>query len=142
MKLNIRNLIITLSLTAFISPASFALSLQLKKAKAESEQKIEEITKKIETDCGCKPKIDVNWESFPTKNDFKWSSRMLEGASQGMALVCKDFKKEVCNGVKSIKLSLKKPMVKTLKDGVLELSSDGNALWGKDAVQKLIEENL
>ena len=97
----------------------------------------------IEKDCGCKPNVDVDWDSLPTKEDFRIPGSMLSNAADGMQRVCKQFKKEVCDGIKTIKISMKKPMDKSLKDGVLDLSSDAsNKSWGAQQIQKLIEDNL
>jgi hypothetical protein len=143
MNLNIKKIIVTFSLLVLIVPAVHAMSLALKKEKVKSEKKIAEYSQEIKKDCGCIPTIEVNWESFTVKDDFTIPKHMMSSVVDGMNRVCKEFKKEVCDGLKTIKISKKTPMEKFLKDGVLDLSSEGsNRSWPGQAIQDLIEKNL
>ena len=84
-----------------------------------------------------------NWESFEKKEDFFIASRNVNNIGDGMAAVCKDFKKEVCEGVKTVKITKGDPMSKSLKAGVIEETiPSGDRTWGASDIQKLIEENL
>ena len=130
--------IVTLSMTN-----ANALSLKLKKEKAKAQEAIEQTAKTINTKCGCTPKVDVKWDTLTTKDDFKIPNKMLSGAADGMGRMCKNYKKEVCKGIKTIVISKSAKMNKSLKNGVMEISTTVyNRYWGGQNIQKLIENNL
>lgn len=143
MRKSIKIIISAMIVALFSIQAAHALSLKLKKEKAKAEEKIAAEVAEIDKKCGCKPAIDVNWDSFEKKDDFLIPSRNMSNIADGMARVCKDFKKEVCEGIKTIKISKAPDMSKSLKNGVLEVVIPAdNRSWGAQSIQKLIEENL
>lgn len=133
-------LLTTIVLGALIAPGANALSLKLKKEQANSQKKIDEAVADVDKSCGCKPAVDVNWESFSKKDDFLIVSRAMSSLMDGMGQTCKQFKKEVCAGVKTVKISKDKAWAATLKGGVMSLSTpDYMRVFD---IKKLLENNL
>ena len=133
----------TAIVTVFSFQGAQALSLKLKKEQKSTQEKIDTKLAEINQKCGCAPTVEINWESFEKKEDFFIASRNVNNIGDGMAAVCKDFKKEVCEGVKTVKITKGDPMSKSLKAGVIEETiPSGDRTWGASDIQKLIEENL
>jgi hypothetical protein len=143
MKFKIKSVLAVLVVSVFTAQAAYALSLKLKKEKMKAEAKIEKSVANINKKCGCSPKVEIDWESFKTKGDVRISYANMSHVDGGMARVCKDFKKEVCAGVKTIKIGKAAKMGASLKGGVLDIKvTGGDRVYGDQAIQKLIEENL
>jgi len=143
MKNKIKWVLVTTIVTLFSVQGAYALSLKLKKEQKSTQEKIDKELTDIKKNCGCTPAVQIDWESFKDKSDFPIASRNMQNISSAMANVCKDFKAEVCKGIKTIKIGKGSSISKSLKDGVLEEKIPaGNQSWGADQVQKLIEENL
>ena len=143
MKKGFKVILATAVIAVFSIQAAHGLSLKLKKEKAKAEEKIAKEVAEIEKKCGCKPAVEINWDSLEKKDDFFIPSRNMSNVADGMARVCKDFKKEVCDGVKTIKISKGPENTKSLKNGVMEMTlQGGDRTWGEQSIQRLIEENL
>lgn len=143
MKLKIKSVLAVLVVSIFTAQAAYALSLKLKKEQKKAQAKIEKDIASMNKSCGCAPKIEIDWESFKTKDDFRISYANTSHVSGGMARVCKEFKKEVCAGIKTVKIGKAPKMGASLKNGVMELNiTDSSRVYGDQSIQKLIEENL
>lgn len=143
MKIKFKSIVAVAVVTIFSAQAAYALSLKLRKEQKKAQEKIEKSVANINKSCGCAPKLDINWESFETTDDMRISWNMVDHVSGGMGRVCKEFKKEVCAGIKTVKIGKTPKDGMTLKEGTLDIGiSAGNHSFGDQAIQKLIENNL
>lgn len=140
MKKNIITFLAIAVLGVFSVQGANALSLKLKKEQANSQKIIDENLAAVEKSCGCKPAIEVNWESFSKKDDFFIVSRAMSKIKDDMGETCKQFKKEVCAGVKTVKIGKGKPWSANLKNGTMELTTPD--YMNTFDVKKLLENNL
>jgi len=143
MKLNYKSVLVIAVVTMFGAQGAYALSLKLKKEQMKAQEKIDKDIASINKNCGCAPKVDIDWESFKTSDDVRISYANMSHVNGGMSQVCKQFKKEVCAGIKSVKIGKSPNMAATLKDGTLDIKvTDSSRVYGDSSIQKLIEENL
>jgi len=141
--MKIKSVLIIAAVSIFAAQGAYALSLKFKKEQARMQKQVDKEVGEITKSCGCTPAIEINWESFTVKDDFLISTRNMRDVSGGMAKVCKDFKKEVCAGVKTVKISKGDKLDKSLKAGVMDITIPSpDRGWGASGIQKLIEENL
>lgn len=54
--------------------------------------------------CGCLPKVDINWESFEQPKYKYYSEKTLERALNAVDLLCAEDKKTICKNLRSIQI--------------------------------------
>lgn len=125
-----------------LSSASAKLSLKQKKMKKKSEVVIAKHSLKIKSACGCSPKVKIGWETFKTQDDFLIANRSMSNVADALKKLCKEYKTEVCSGVKTIFID-KSKTTKTFKGGTLSVSrAKSGEGYGASSIIKALEEGL
>ena len=120
------------------------LSLRQRRDLREAQKRIDE-EKKIGVEaCGKEIPLEANWSEFEELREMNRAARVYKSALEAVANVAKDFKDEVCNGVKSVRVKMDSNAEVNFVDGVIELTiARGDlAAHGVRPIQNLLENNL
>lgn len=122
------------------------MNLQQKGWMKKQEEAIKSESARFEKECGCTPKVTVDWASYSTQDEFLKPKNTVRNLAEAMGNLCKKgFKGEVCGQVKELKVSIaqNRQPAHAFSAGVVSVATtDKSPGASAQGLQKLLEENL
>ena len=132
------------SVCAWSQVSHSKLNIKDKKVKAKISEKSAKAMAKIKGHCGCTPKVSFD-ESNLSGKDVSATIGGCFGSLEKVAKgVCKEYKKEFCDGVKSVHFSPGDIKTATLKSGKLSSHYDASKRKSCSSIKmkNAVEEGL